>query len=196
MVEQNGTQFRWNDARNRAALLLAEDELTDIAIAEKVGIGRTTLFYWKQHPDFQARLKQNVADLEATALKFAIAKKRKRVAALDDRWRRLQRIMEERGASPEMADVPGGGTGLLVHQIKVVGTGQNAETVDEYVIDASLLRESREHEKQAAQELKQWVDQSAMEHSGDLNVHNTYADILAAAETDAPDGAEDHESER
>ncbi len=41
-----------------------------------------------------------------------------RLAALDDRRRRLHQVMEERAADPSMADVPGGKTGLLVRTYK------------------------------------------------------------------------------
>lgn len=50
---------RWQERdqkRDRAALLLWEDRLTDEAIARSLGICRRTLAYWKRHPDVVARI--------------------------------------------------------------------------------------------------------------------------------------------
>jgi hypothetical protein len=192
MAEQNGTLFKWNKARNDAAWLLAEDDLTDVAICEAVGIGRTTLFTWKQHPDFAAKIAENVATIDAAMMKLAIAKKHKRVASLDRDWRRMERVQEARAV--EHSDVPGGDTGLLVRQIKQIGAGRDVQVVEEYVVDTALLKEKRETMKQAATELGQWTDRSATELSGEIGVHNTYADILAEAEADAGGSADDHQS--
>jgi hypothetical protein len=153
MAEQNGTEFKWSKARNDAALLVAEDDLTDIAIAEKIGIGRTTLFMWKQHPDFQARVKQHIADLEASVLKYAIAKKRNRVARQNADWERLERIRELRADNPALGGVEGDETGLMIRQFKVIGTGHNAQTIEEYVVDTALVKARTDLEKQAAGEV-------------------------------------------
>ena len=79
----------------------------------------------------------------------------------------------------EHKDVPGGSTGLLVRQVKLVKIysvpGQDLEddepdaadvlcsaklnqVVYEYAVDTGLLKELREHERQAAQELGQWTE--------------------------------------
>ncbi len=144
--------------REKAALLVAEDKLTDEEIATKCGISRATLKRWRQRTEFAARVAEHrnrwAAELDAEG----IANRKNRVAMLNRDWGRLEQVIAERAADPEMADVPGGGTGLLVHTIKVVGVGQNAQRVDEYSVDTGLLREKREHAKQAAQELGQWTE--------------------------------------
>jgi hypothetical protein len=78
-----------------------------------------------------------------------------RVQALQDRWDRLRvgvaQLMAERGA--DMAEAPGGSTGLLVRQY------QGALAMPVYTVDTgllSLLSELRAIEKQAAEELGQW----------------------------------------
>ena len=73
----------------------------------------------------------------------------------------MKAVIEARAEATEMQDAAGGDTGLLAHTMKSIGAGPNAEKVDEYTFDAALLRELREHEKQAAQELGQWVDKLA-----------------------------------
>jgi len=74
-----------------------------------------------------------------------------RVHALQDRWDRLRRLIEVRAA--EMADVPGGETGLLVRDYK----GKDAAT-PVYRVDTRLLAELRAHERQAAEELGRWKE--------------------------------------
>ncbi|MHC5543152.1 hypothetical protein ACYOEI_33435, partial [Singulisphaera rosea] len=91
-----------------------------------------------------------------TVRRRGIAILERRVDALHDRWLRMQTIIEERAADKEMDGVPGGKTGLIVRQTR--GSGPDAEPIDDYVVDTALLKELREHEKQAAQELGQWVE--------------------------------------
>ena len=42
--------------------------------------------------------------------------------------------------------------------LKQLGRGDEAETVEEFRVDTGLLKELRETEKQAAQELGQWAE--------------------------------------
>lgn len=169
----NATKFRWDGRRERAAVLLAEDELSDQKIADEIGVNKKTLELWKRSPEFATRIVEHVKALEAEALKFAIAKKRKRVAALQDRWDRMQQVIVERGANedlgvyrferdPETQEitgthiVPGWSTGLLVRK--------ETQNTLEFKVDTGLLAELRDHEKQAAQELGQWIEKA--EQSG------------------------------
>lgn len=79
-----------------------------------------------------------------------------RVAFQNERWMQHQRLMKARA---EMyREVPGGDTGLIVRQVKVVGTGKNAREIDEYKYDAALMQEIRELERHAATELGQWSE--------------------------------------
>jgi hypothetical protein len=58
-----------------------------------------------------------------------------------------------------MANVPGGKSGFIVCQIKVIGTGANQRIVHEYVADTGLAREIRAINQQAAEELGQWKNE-------------------------------------
>jgi hypothetical protein len=80
--------------------------------------------------------------------------------AYDDRWRALQQVIAERAAHPDMRDVPGGRTGLLVRSLKTIGSGDAAREVAEYRLDAAILKELRELERQAAEEAGQWTTRS------------------------------------
>ncbi len=150
--------FRWSNRSDLAAGLVAGDELTNAEIAERVGVSRATLDRWKAHPDFKARVDEHLEAYRQAVLRHGVAVLERRVAALDERWRHLLRIIDERAASPLMQGVPGGTTGLLVHTVKGLGSGGSFRVIDEFTLDCGLLRELREHEKQAAQELGQWTE--------------------------------------
>ena len=45
---------------------------------------------------------------------------------------------------------------MLVRRVKGLGRGDGFLLIESYEVDSRLLRELREHEKQAAQELGQW----------------------------------------
>src|SRR3954454_11120767 len=100
--------FRWTAKTERAAELLAEDELTDAEIASVVGVTDRQMRRWKLHPEFDGRVKALAARLAAAGGGRAIARRARRVRTLDERWQALQRIVAERAAAPEMQEVPGG----------------------------------------------------------------------------------------
>lgn len=191
-MSQNVTPFRWDARREKAAVLVAEDDLRDEDIAAAVEISRRQLDRWKRHPEFVARVAEHVKQLEAEALKFAIAKRRKRVDRLNRDWQRMQQVIAERAADEhagayeivrddegniiETLVAPGWTTGLLVRTEKQIGTGDKATRVVEYAVDTGLLREIRAHEEQAAKELGQWVDKSERENSGEMLIQVVYGD--------------------
>jgi hypothetical protein len=159
-MQQNATPFAWTIAREKAAALLADGELTDREIAAEVGVDRPTLWRWRQHPDFAARVRETVEKAGEEMARHAIALKNRRLRAYDRRWRALHEIIAERAADPAMQGVPGGRTGLLVRRVKVIGAGESAREVEEYEVDTALLKELRELEKQVAVEAGQWATKS------------------------------------
>jgi hypothetical protein len=164
---QNGTRFRWSKEKRKAAQLLAGDTLTDEQIARKLSIGRRTLARWKKHPDFDAQVQALVAQFGALAERYAIGLLARRIAVLNRHWLALQKVIKERAKSPEMQGVPGGTTGLLVHEVKCIGAGERAQVAHLYRLDTALLRELRAVAKQAAQELGQWRADRKPRASGD-----------------------------
>lgn len=175
---QNGTK-----KRELAALLIAEDELGDVEIAERVGIGRTTLARWKNQPDFAAHVGDNVGRIQAGMLKLAIAKKHKRLEALDTLHDKALQVIHDRAArhAEELQDADSpvtatkrlfgdntpaeAATGLLVKQESVNNSGM--KTVN-WSVDTGLIKEIRALHEQAAKELGQWVDKSDMTVGGSL----------------------------
>lgn len=155
-------KWTWTHVKQDAARHVAEDVLSDASIAEQLGINRRTLTRWKQHPTFVARVAELRAAWAQAVADEGLANRKNRVAALNDRWQRMLQVIDERGDDPAMVDVPGGPTGLLVHQTKAVGAGKQQTLIDEYAVDTGLLRELRAHEEQAAKELGQWTDRSEL----------------------------------
>ncbi|HLJ66616.1 MAG TPA: phBC6A51 family helix-turn-helix protein [Chloroflexota bacterium] len=123
--------------QEQAAVLVAEDELSDEAIAERVGVSRMTLHRWKRDAAFQRRVTEIVASFGLSLQRFAIARKDKRMAAYQNRWDRMKRLMEARAADPSMEGVPGGKTGLIVRRVKRVGPASDA--LEAFAIEAMAV---------------------------------------------------------
>ena len=166
MAEANETEkkFRWSKAAADAAVLLADDEITNEHIAESVGVSVTTLWRWRQEPEFQERVAEHTAALHAAMLRHAIAKRHKRIAVLDRLHTKAIAVIDARAEGMAGEDAPGADTGLLVKSYKQVGQGPAAQLMEEFAVDTGLLREIRAIEEQAAKELGQWIEKS--EHGG------------------------------
>jgi hypothetical protein len=163
-MEQLTSKFDWSETSEIAAQLIASNKLTYTQICENLNIGRTTLYRWKRHPDFQERITEHLDNIRQEVRRIGIANVEDRVGRLNDMRSRMQQVIEARADDPSMQDVPGGRTGLMVRTVKrvvvesdVEGTPKSHE-VEEFSVDIGLLKELREHEKQAAQELGQWID--------------------------------------
>lgn len=158
-MKQKGTPKRL-PPKAQAAQWVAEDILNDDEIAAKVGISRTTLWRWKEKPEFKTavqKIKDRFTDLCANN---GLAKKEVRVNALRQRWVNIEDIKAERGASPEMANVPGGKTGMILKLYRQIG--KESKEIFEY--DAALAKEQRLIEDQIAIELGQRVNKSEITH--------------------------------
>ena len=114
-----------------------------------------------------ARIAQLQGAIASQMLVSSIRDRNARIAALQERWERLQRVINERAADPNMAGVPGGRTGLILVRIRRVGRGKDA-TVRQYEVDTRTLAEMRAIEEQAALELGHWSEKHA--HSGSLDI--------------------------
>lgn len=158
--------FPWTAQSEEAAELIADGRLTLEEIGEKVGRDRRTIWNWRQHPEFNERVEGHLAAFRDEVRRRGIADQHRRVKAQNDRWNRLQRIVEARADDPDMADVPGGNTGLIVKTVKIRSLGEgDVEKTIEAEVDVGLLKEMREHEKLTAQELGQWVERASVEQT-------------------------------
>jgi hypothetical protein len=152
----------WTRRTEQAALLVAEDQLTDDAIAARLRINKVTLERWKQRTDFRARTQEHVAAFREAIRVRGIAEQQNRVNALNERWRLMQQVIAARAADESMKGA-GHETGLLVRSYKPSKTGR---VIEEYRFDAALLAELRAHEKQAAEELGQWTKKTDVTSGG------------------------------
>lgn len=157
------SDFEWSDKAVRAAELLAEGKLTYNQIVADLDIGRMTFWRWREHPQFMARVEEHLDEFREAVRRRGLAVLERRVDSLNDRWDRLHQIMNARAADPERASVPGWTSGLMVRNLKGIGKGKDFRVVETYEVDRGLLSEMREHEKQAAQELGQWVERKHVE---------------------------------
>ena len=155
--------FRWTPARERAALLVADDAIPDKQIAAEIGISERHLERWKRRPEFAERIAAIRDETRAKLVALGIADKQNRIDAYNARWRLMRQVIAERGADPAMQAVPGGTTGLLVKSYTFSPQG---DPYEEYAVDTGLLKELREHEKQAATELSQWVEKKDVTSGG------------------------------
>lgn len=159
---QTEKKFRWSKAAAEAAVLLADDEITNEQIAETVGASVTTLWRWRQHPEFQDRVAEHTAALQAAMLRHAVAKRHKRLATLDKLHNKALAVIDARAEEMAHEDAPGADSGLLVKSYKQVGQGPAAQLMEEFTVDTGLMREIRAIEEQAAKELGQWEEKQAI----------------------------------
>jgi transposase-like protein len=149
-----------NTRQRNAAELLARGDATQQAVALRVGVRPETMTRWLALPAFVEHLETEREAIRAAIRAEGIVNKQNRIDAYNERWLKMQTVIAERAESPDMQQVPGGKTGLLVKTWKQVGSGPDAQLVAEYSVDTGTLAEMRATEKQAGQELGQWVDKS------------------------------------
>lgn len=162
--------------KHKAAILLAEDELTDRQIAEKLKMARSVLSEWKLNPDFAAVQKMYEDEIIAEALQLPIAKKTERLRGLNDLVTRYWQVIEQRGKtyslraeSPEEAALnvfgtstpPWAASGMYVEQPKIAANGK---TVTEWAFDKALDSAIKDAYREAAAETGQRTEKH--EHTG------------------------------
>jgi hypothetical protein len=109
-------------------------------------------------PDVEQRIREIRAEIGAKLEKRAIRDLNERLNEYQARWDKMRTVIEERSGAPEMQEVAGGKTGLLVRTLKSIGSGEKASTVEEFAVDTGLLRELRELELQVSKELGQFIE--------------------------------------
>lgn len=151
-------QFRFDRRRGRIAQLLADGVLTEEEIADMVMVSRATISRLKRNVDFMARVEALVEDAAEKLRARGLLLRENRLAALAQRAKLMESVIEARASDSRYTDEPGYETGLLVHQVKAVGRGDDFQLIDLFMVDTGLLSELRATEKQAAQELGEWTE--------------------------------------
>jgi transcriptional regulator with XRE-family HTH domain len=159
-VGPNAPAFQWTERRERAAFLLAEDELTDEQIAAECGVTRQTLATWKRRGEFRDRMSEHVKALESAIVHIGVTRKRNRIARLQRVVDRLEALIEARAADREY-NAPGQDTGLVVSKPIFSAKGDALEY--EHKFDAALVREYRATLEQVAKELGQLSEKIEIE---------------------------------
>jgi hypothetical protein len=169
--------------QEEAAVLVAEDELTNDEIAAKVKITDRTLTTWKHLPAFMLRVDETVTEMAKAAQRYAIARVEKRMARRDRDWRKLQQVIEERAREAvaqqsvnqvliEKAraqgtdeaqiewmfrDQPHVAAGMETGHVVRIETPSKFGTVVEYKFDQSITAELRALEDAATKDAGQFV---------------------------------------
>jgi hypothetical protein len=153
-MDQNGPKAELTGAQRKAAALVAADELSDEQIADEVKISRSTLKRWKVDERFDVAVQRAIERMDRDALRFAVARRDKRLQTINDLFNKGLAIIDAR--SQEYAEddkAIGGETGLIVKDRKGVGAGPAAEVIDVYGVDTSLISELRGLLDDAAREV-------------------------------------------
>lgn len=193
----NVTEFAWTPRSERAAVLVAQDTETDVMIAHGLGVAVRTLERWKKSPVFRERVAEHVAAAVAALKAKGIAERQNRLDDYNSRWEALHTIASERAADPATRRGPGGSTGYVVRQVKLVkvytssrsaedaeeGESDQPENLEsakvyveqeEFPVDTGLLKALADLEKQASIELGQWEEKQV--HTGGVRITVEYED--------------------
>jgi hypothetical protein len=190
--------FTWSTNKDRACVLLAEDNLWIPQIAKELGVNESTVDAWKKIPEFAARLAEYSAAFAAQMLQGRLARKQNRLAALMDLADRQQQVIAGMAASKEMKDAPGGASGLVTVTFKVLDFGDEPKKVGrpskaakakaekdrqfgrklvkEYEFNGVLSRERRGTLEHIARELGEWEEKSTVKVSGELSIAEVLRD--------------------
>ncbi|UOF76935.1 putative ATPase subunit of terminase (gpP-like) [Bacteriophage sp.] len=160
------------EKREHAAILLAEGDKTQAAVAKAVGVGERTIERWLTIPTFKARIEELKRLSAEQTRQDGIARKDNRLAAYQDIAKRIQMVID--GRAKELAgECNGGESGLLVRDFK----GSGAFLQEVYKFDAALIRELNNTLKQAAIEKGQWTEKAELDLSGEVKIIKTPAKL-------------------
>lgn len=141
-------------AKHLEAARLFADGLSQAEVALRMGEKLPTVRRWYDRPVFKQEIENFVETARAAIRAQGIAAKQNRIDEYDRRWLEMKALMKARAEWDVLSDVPGGGTGLLCRDFKGV--------MPVYKVDAALLREMRELEKQAAIEVGDWTEKQEL----------------------------------
>ena len=110
-----------------------------------------------RNASISARVAELQDEIASEMLDRSIHEVNCRLAAQQDRWLKLQQLIAERAAAPEMEGVPGGRTGLVVLRKRAVGSGKAVQIVEEAAVDTVTLNALLAIEAQSAREKGQWT---------------------------------------
>jgi phage terminase small subunit len=113
-----------------------------------------------KNTEISARITELSSRVEAGVVKRLIASSQARQDAYQDLYDRQMIVITERAA--DMAGIPGGSSGMMVRQLKKIGSGEDAEVIEEYAYDTGLSKELRGTLQQMAQERGEWLEKKEL----------------------------------
>lgn len=184
-----GTSEAFVTTRELAAQMVAEGRFDYKEVADKVGINRETLSRWRKQPEFADRVTTITREMSAEIMKRGLCRKEYRLSTLASLQSKLLTVFEERGADPDMQNISGGKTGLIVKTYKI---GKDI-CMPEYAVDAGAIRTLQAIQEQAAKELGQLVEKREttlnLKEMTDEQIAATIADLAADSSADAGIGS-------
>jgi hypothetical protein len=165
----NPQPFKWNNRRELAALLVADDHLSNTEIGLRCGVTDRQVERWKEHSEFQARVEQHVDLYRSKIQAEGLALKEKRLELVKSRLAAIRGIVRARGrmlqGAPGNTDVQ---RGLQVLNKKAIGSGLLTQFVDEYAVDTGLLAEERALLQYLAIEMGDWKTKVQLDTDVDI----------------------------
>jgi hypothetical protein len=61
----------------------------------------------------------------------------------DGDWKKVQKLLTARGAAEDMKIILGGDTGLLMKRVRKIGSGKDAQLVEEYEVGTGGIKSER-----------------------------------------------------
>jgi len=83
---------------------------------------------------------------------------------LNESHQKMLQVIDERAASPDLANVPGGKTGIVTKTIKGIGNGDDFQIVEIYEVDTATIGKICDIQKLVAEELGQRVERTETVH--------------------------------
>lgn len=131
-------------------------------IGEKLGVSQAQVTVWLRDPAVKAAISQFYATLTEEVSRLPIANKAMRIRDMQAILDKQDVIIDDRAKLYE-SNQAGGRSGLIVKQVKTIGSGKDAYDVAEWVYDTALVKDRLALYKQAAQELGQFSEKSTVD---------------------------------
>jgi transposase len=152
-TQSTGTGWEFDRPRERAALWIAQGELSQNDIARRCQIDRRTLADWKARPEFQLRVARHHALWAEHCRSCAIARPETRRMEIRMRLNDLKQIQAERRTDPPKQFVCIGNGKISVLGFRRMPTQNRVLRVAELADDPELLTEIAELESHLRDEL-------------------------------------------
>lgn len=150
-----GAKWKWDQVRLDACKLVAEGLLSYDKISAQLGVPPSTLDYWIDNPEFEAKRDEIYRAYERRVMRTGIAVRANRVAYLQNLHDRQHMIVAARAV--KLVAATGGESGLIAIEERQTGYGEGATMVEDEVFDAALSKELRATIAQVADETGQSV---------------------------------------